>query len=96
MQSASNLAVNPSVNFRGAESPEFPDVNPSNASKPGESLKRFRMNLHDRCGFIRIQQGFKIKCAWYSSTAIVRSHATRRFFRWEIVVEEQADLLGHR
>jgi hypothetical protein len=75
MQLASDLPVDPSVNFRGAESPEFADVNSSDATEPCESLKGLRMYLHDRCGLICIEQGFEVKCTGYSGTAIVRLYA---------------------
>jgi hypothetical protein len=75
MQLASDLPVDPRVNFGGAESPEFADVNSSNATEPCDSLESFRMYLHDRGSFIRIEQGFEMKCTGYSGTAIVRLYA---------------------
>jgi hypothetical protein len=75
------LPVDPSVNFRGAESPEFADVNSSNATEPCESLESFRMYL--------------MIAAAYSGAAIVRAYATRRFLGWEIVTGEQEGLLRH-
>jgi hypothetical protein len=55
MQLAIDLPVDPRI--RGAKSPESGDVNPSNATEPCESLKSFRMYLHDRGSFIRVEQG---------------------------------------
>ena len=75
MQLASDLPVDPSVNFRGAESPEFADVNSSDATEPCESLESLRMYLHDRCGLIRVEQGFEMKCTGYSRTPIIRLYA---------------------
>jgi hypothetical protein len=89
------LPVDPSVNFRGAESPEFADVNSSNATEPCESLESFRMYLHDRCSLIRVEQRFEMKCTGYSGAAIVRAYATRRFLGWEIVTGEQEGFLRH-
>jgi hypothetical protein len=89
------LPIDPGVNFRGAESPEFANVNPTNATEPCESLKSLRMYLHDRCGLIRIEQRFEMKCTGYSGTAIVGEYATGRLLRREIVTGEQEGLLWH-
>ena len=95
MQLASDLPVDPSVNFRGAESPEFADVNSSDATEPCESLESLRMYLHDRCSLIRVEQGFEVKCTRYSRTAIVNANATGWLLRREIVTGEQEGLVWH-
>jgi hypothetical protein len=79
------LAVYPVVNLGGPKSPKLPDVNPSNEPEPRESLKSLRMNLHDRCSLVRVQEGFEMKCTWYGGTAIVRSYTTGRLLWWKIV-----------
>jgi|GEM_PF-4502596 len=68
-------------------------MNSSDATEPSQSLKSLRMYLHDRCGLIRIEQRFEMKCTGRSRTAIVRAYPIRRFLGWEIVTGEQEGLL---
>lgn len=95
MQLASDLPVDPGVNFGGAEPPELAGADPSNSTGPCESLESFRMYLHDRSSLIRIEQRFEMQCAGDRRMAMVRAGALGRLLRRESVIGEQEGLLKH-
>jgi hypothetical protein len=90
---ARHLPVDPVVNFGGAEPPEFANVNPSDATEAGKSLKGLRVDFHDCGGLIRTQQRFGMRGAGGKKMGFARaspvSARTGGFFGGRLMSESK-------